>query len=145
MPASGINRNDSGVLKIFMLFLVLEIQVMKNQKILPFLRMITNTIILFTLMNSLNGAYKNSEKYFQFYLIAVSGIFVYGLLMYIEFLQYNRIKGGNKGSASVNPISEADVYLAYGRKEQAVAVLQEALRSDPNNSKILAKLESLQK
>lgn len=84
----------------------------QKTKTLLFLRMIANTVILFTLMSSLNGAYKSGEKYFQFYLIAVGGFLVYGMLMYGAFLEYNRIRSGNKGSASVNPVSEADVYLA---------------------------------
>ena len=118
---------------------------MKNPKILLFLRAIANTIILFTLINSINGAYKDGGKDFWFYLIAAAGFLVYGLLMFGAFVEYNRVRSGNKGSASVNPISEADVYLAYGREEQAIEVLQEALKSDPDNSTVRAKLESLEK
>lgn len=101
--------------------------------------------MLFLMGDALHDAYRNSEKDFQFYLLAGAGFFVYGLLMYAAFLEYNRTRGGNKGSASVNPVKEADVYIAYGRKEQAIAVLQEALKCDPDNSTIRAKLESLEK
>lgn len=126
---------------------MLQRQLMKQPKpkILLFLRFVVNTLTFFLAGNSLHHFYGNSEKDFWFYLVAVAGFLVYGVLMYGVFLEYNRIRGGSKGSESVNPVKEADVYIAYGRKEQAIAVLQKALKSDPNNSTIRAKLESLEK
>lgn len=40
----------------------------------------------------------------------------------------------------VDPVAEADVYLAYGRDLQAEEILKEALRTDPNRSAIRLKL-----
>lgn len=40
-------------------------------------------------------------------------------------------------------LAEAEVYLAYGRKAQAIEVLEEALKVDPGNAAISAKLGSI--
>ncbi len=46
-------------------------------------------------------------------------------------------------SVDVDPIAEADVYLAYDRKEQAVEVLEQALSNSPNQSAVVVKLLGL--
>jgi len=43
----------------------------------------------------------------------------------------------------IDPIAEAEVYLAYGRRNQAEAILEEALKKDPGNSEIATKLQSV--
>jgi Tfp pilus assembly protein FimV len=43
----------------------------------------------------------------------------------------------------VNPITEAEVYLAYGRKEQAIEILQEALRANPAREDVRKKLNEI--
>ncbi len=43
-------------------------------------------------------------------------------------------------AADVDPVSEADVYLAYGRHQQAEEILNEALASDPNRHDVKLKL-----
>ena len=40
----------------------------------------------------------------------------------------------------VDPIAEADVYMAYGRDAQAEEILKEALEKDPNRVPVMAKL-----
>jgi pilus assembly protein FimV len=40
----------------------------------------------------------------------------------------------------VDPIAEADVYMAYGRDAQAEEILKEAMQKDPNRTTVLAKL-----
>jgi pilus assembly protein FimV len=40
----------------------------------------------------------------------------------------------------VDPIAEADVYMAYGRDAQAEEILREALQKDPNRTPVHAKL-----
>ena len=40
----------------------------------------------------------------------------------------------------VDPIAEADVYMAYGRDAQAEEILKEALQKDPNRVPVMAKL-----
>ena len=46
-------------------------------------------------------------------------------------------------TVDVDPIAEADVYLAYDRKEQAIEVLEQALSSNPNQSTVVIKLLGL--
>jgi pilus assembly protein FimV len=43
----------------------------------------------------------------------------------------------------VDPIAEADVYMAYGRDSQAEEILKEALQKDPNRTPVHAKLLEL--
>jgi pilus assembly protein FimV len=44
------------------------------------------------------------------------------------------------GTDDVDPIAEADVYMAYGRDAQAEEILREALQKDPNRVPVMAKL-----
>jgi len=44
----------------------------------------------------------------------------------------------------VDPIAEANVYLAYGRKEQAAGILRDALATNPENEEVLAKLREIE-
>ena len=46
------------------------------------------------------------------------------------------------GGAS-DPLAEAEVYLAYGKKHEALEVLQRAAAADPSREDIAAKLSSL--
>jgi len=47
---------------------------------------------------------------------------------------------GELGADEVDPIAEADVYMAYGRDAQAEEILKEALQKDPNRVAVHAKL-----
>jgi Tfp pilus assembly protein FimV len=47
--------------------------------------------------------------------------------------------------ATVNPIKEANVYLAYGRKQQALDILKQALLGDPENEECKAKIVEIEK
>ena len=42
-----------------------------------------------------------------------------------------------------DPIAEADVYLAYGRKSQAISILEKAESTYPNRADIRKKLNEL--
>ncbi len=44
------------------------------------------------------------------------------------------------GADDVDPIAEADVYMAYGRDAPAEEILREALQKDPNRVPVMAKL-----
>jgi len=48
--------------------------------------------------------------------------------------------GGDVHSTEVDPIAEADVYIAYGREAQAEEILKEALKRQPERQAIRAKL-----
>ena len=48
--------------------------------------------------------------------------------------------GGGQGDAGVDPVAEADVYLAYGRDVQAEEILLDALKTDPTRHAIHLKL-----
>jgi pilus assembly protein FimV len=50
------------------------------------------------------------------------------------------MSGISADAADVDPVSEADVYLAYGRHQQAEEILNEALASDPNRHDVKLKL-----
>lgn len=58
-------------------------------------------------------------------------------------LTYAQVACKNSGK-TINPVAEANVYLAYGRKEQAVNVLKDALATDPNNEAVLVKLREIE-
>ncbi|MEX0637501.1 MAG: FimV/HubP family polar landmark protein, partial [Burkholderiales bacterium] len=47
---------------------------------------------------------------------------------------------GAMGADDVDPIAEADVYMAYGRDAQAEEILKEALQKDPRRVPVMAKL-----
>ncbi len=46
-------------------------------------------------------------------------------------------------ATNIDPVTEADVYLAYERKEQAINVLEQALEKNPNQAKVVLKLLTL--
>ncbi|TCV80234.1 type IV pilus assembly protein FimV [Sulfurirhabdus autotrophica] len=50
-----------------------------------------------------------------------------------------------KESAYVDPLAEAEVYLAYGRKQQAIEKLEHALKNDDTRQDIRRKLAELKK
>jgi len=52
-------------------------------------------------------------------------------------------KSGEKSTA--DPLAEAEVYIAYGRKTQALAMLEEALQKDPSRTDISARIRELAK
>lgn len=44
------------------------------------------------------------------------------------------------GAELTDPVGEAEIYLAYGRQERAIEILQEALRGDPGQGDVRLKL-----
>ena len=64
-----------------------------------------------------------------------------GSLMQTSFMTEMGAPGmGTMQSDEVDPIAEAEVYMAYGRDQQAMEVLQEAIRRDPGRSELKIKL-----
>jgi len=51
--------------------------------------------------------------------------------------------GGNRDGFDVDPIEQADLYQTYGKTEQAINVLQEALESNPRRRELYARLLTL--
>jgi len=41
--------------------------------------------------------------------------------------------GQGRNEKLVDPIAEADVYLAYGKRDHAIAILESALRTNPRD------------
>ncbi len=62
----------------------------------------------------------------------------------LVFLSLFRLSKRAQKNPNSNPLSEADVYLAYGRKQEAIEVLKSALAADPDNSEIKQKLKEIQ-
>lgn len=54
------------------------------------------------------------------------------------------IKQFQKGK-SINPVDEANIYLVYGQREQAMNVLREACAADPDNKETLARLREIER
>jgi pilus assembly protein FimV len=54
--------------------------------------------------------------------------------------QFSRSGFGNIDAGEVDPVAEADVYIAYGRETQAEEILLEALKSDPSRVEVRQKL-----
>lgn len=48
-----------------------------------------------------------------------------------------------QGEDDVDPVAEAEVYLAYGRKTQAIEILEEALRDHPAREDVRKKLNEI--
>lgn len=61
----------------------------------------------------------------------------------IALLIFIAIKIYKKNLTPFDPIAEADVYLAYGRKEQAIEILQLSLNLNYDDKAILEKINSI--
>ncbi|MBA2690598.1 MAG: hypothetical protein H0U63_07330, partial [Burkholderiales bacterium] len=53
---------------------------------------------------------------------------------------FDKVGAGNIDTDEVDPVAEADVYIAYGRDAQAEEILKEANAKDPTRYEILLKL-----
>jgi hypothetical protein len=70
-------------------------------------------------------------------LSAIFAILCVGLFVWMR-IKYPRRKG-----TVVDPVAEAEVYVAYGRKDQAIQVLEKAHLANPNRIEIQKKLDEL--
>ena len=66
-----------------------------------------------------------------------AGLFLVVIILFIT-------RRGVSVSSGSDPVAEAEVYRRYGMKENAVAVLSEALRKDPDNVALRKKLAELE-
>jgi Tfp pilus assembly protein FimV len=65
------------------------------------------------------------------------------LLLFVLRPSLKRRINLNAQPGAADPLREAEVYLAYGRTEQAISLLEEALREHPQRTDIAEKLRSL--
>jgi pilus assembly protein FimV len=49
----------------------------------------------------------------------------------------------SEANSHLDPIAEADVYLAYGNRQQAVSVLRKAAQENPGRADILEKIREI--
>jgi hypothetical protein len=76
-------------------------------------------------------------------LIAAAVVLVIGLLG-VLFVSYGSLsRRRDDRSVVVDPIAEADVYLAYGRRKQAISILEEASRANPSDERIRKRLHDV--
>ena len=71
------------------------------------------------------------------YVLLFAGL---GLLLVTFFIYF---KSKSQGGSSADPLAEAEVYVAYGRKKQAIEILEKANLENPNRTDIQAKLDEL--
>lgn len=57
--------------------------------------------------------------------------------------QFSRSGMGTIDSGDVDPVAEAEVYIAYGREAQAEEILREALQRDPHRMDVAVKLAEI--
>ena len=57
--------------------------------------------------------------------------------------QFSRSGMGTIDSGEVDPVAEAEVYIAYGREAQAEEILREALQRDPHRPDVATKLAEI--
>jgi len=71
-------------------------------------------------------------------LLAVGGLVVLAIVM----IAFKAV--GRRGEANTPYfLSEADVFMRYGQKNEAINALKKALRNDPDNASIQAKLKEI--
>ena len=49
----------------------------------------------------------------------------------------------SKNQANADPIAKAEVYMMYGRKDQAIKILEKALKKEPSSFVIENKLKEI--
>lgn len=75
-------------------------------------------------------------------LLIIGGVIA--LALYLMTGRAANGRGANQSSNSLaDPLAEAEVLLVYGRKKQAMALLEKALQSHPARADIAAKLQEL--
>jgi len=66
------------------------------------------------------------------------------LLIFLGIIIKNFLTGNTgEDKSEVDPLAEADVYLAHGRYKQAIAILEQALAKDASRSDIQQKLHAI--
>jgi pilus assembly protein FimV len=86
------------------------------------------------------GEFKNNAVFNASAGNAASGASTEGSMLLTDF---SRLGMGAIDSHEVDPIAEAEVYMAYGRDAQAEEILREALGKDPSRHEIALKLLEL--
>ena len=69
-------------------------------------------------------------------------IFYFCIAAFLVYLFYVLVIV-KRNSKHADPIAEAEVYMMYGRKAQAIEILEQALVKEPGNFVIESKLKNL--
>jgi Tfp pilus assembly protein FimV len=69
-------------------------------------------------------------------------VFYFCVVAFLVFVVYVFVFV-RKNSKHADPIAEAEVYMMYGRKAQAIEILEQALVKEPGNFVIENKLKEL--
>jgi hypothetical protein len=74
---------------------------------------------------------------------------VFALLALVRYPNHPFRRAGSSsvrlGSVPVDPLAEAEVYIAYGRKQQAMQILEGALKDEPRRKDLSDKLAALRR
>ena len=70
-------------------------------------------------------------------------IVVLGLIALTVIIIYRLINRGGKGNNNLNPLDEAEVYIAFGRNKKAKKILEKYLFNNPSNKRALSLLSRL--
>lgn len=70
-------------------------------------------------------------------LMPIIGALIFVVLIAVAIIQKRKLSN----TPSQNPIGEAEVYLAYGRKKEAKEILEKYLLSNPSDPKALELLK----
>ncbi len=84
----------------------------------------------------------NGEE-FHFYTLALYLICGVGLVILLNGI-WRLVTHRFASRTEIDPVAEAEAYIAIGRKSQAIEVLNQALLETPNRFYILNKLDELQ-
>jgi hypothetical protein len=78
-------------------------------------------------------------------LIGIVAMTLCTLTVLFSYIHYCIVKKSKNKVITPDPLDEVEIYLAYGRKENAISILEKALREKPNRKDIETKLLQLKK
>jgi hypothetical protein len=78
-------------------------------------------------------------------LLPAIGLAVALICLLALFLVRRRSSAARPTGQTPDPLAEAEVYLAYGKKKEALETLEKAASSDPSRADIATKLAQLKR
>jgi Tfp pilus assembly protein FimV len=70
-------------------------------------------------------------------------ILIVGIVVVLGFVIFKLSTTQKGNDEALDPLAEAQVYVAYGRKNQAIELLEKALQQNPARADIATKLREL--